>query len=229
MLTPGTSAGPTSTGIPPRRRSQSRRLRRSARTAGTSRTPPLCGRFLSLKSRLCPRVGATRQRLTVDTTGITLTCSATSDGGITVMSRTIRIDRTAPTTSANPFALPRFERLAQPLVDCHVHGHQREVRDQVCSAPAADLLGSGHRQRLGQRFVPRPCGKQRGELVPLSYDATAPQVTGASPACPRTRTAGTTTRSPLAAARASPTRDSRTEWTTGTLGGSSFTITRGQR
>jgi hypothetical protein len=81
------------------------------------------------------------------------------------MSRTIRIDRTAPTTSANPFALPRFERLVQPLVDCHVHGTDATSVIDVCGAPAADLLGSGHRQRLGQQFVPRPCGQQRGELV----------------------------------------------------------------
>ena len=38
--------------------------------------------------------------LTADTTGLTRTCSATSDGGTTTISKTFKIDKTAPVATA---------------------------------------------------------------------------------------------------------------------------------
>jgi hypothetical protein len=44
--------------------------------------------------------GCDARTITADTTGVTVTCSATSDGGTTSTSRTVRIDRVPPTISS---------------------------------------------------------------------------------------------------------------------------------
>ena len=73
----------------------------------------------------------------------------------------------------------------------------------TCTAPR--LLRPGHRGRLGERLLPRSRRQQSAaQASRSSYDATAPQVTGTSPSRSRTRTAGTTTRSPSASRAATP-------------------------
>src|SRR5919108_222369 len=54
------------------------------------------------ESVILSTTGCEARTLTADTTGLQLTCSAESDGGIATVSKTFKIDKTAPAASASP-------------------------------------------------------------------------------------------------------------------------------
>ena len=54
------------------------------------------------ESIILSTTGCNAITLTSNTTGTTLTCSAESDGGTTTVTKTFKVDKTAPATTATP-------------------------------------------------------------------------------------------------------------------------------
>jgi hypothetical protein len=123
--------------------------------------------------------GCDATTLTSDTAGVKLTCSATSDGGETVVSKTIKIDKTAPSVTGTRDRAADSNGWYNHAVSIAftatdgMSGVDSCVGPKTYSGPddaAASVVGT--------------CSDKAGNVgvasVGLKYDATSPSVTGSS-------------------------------------------------
>ena len=127
-----------------------------------------------LETRGCDAV-----TLTQDTAGTSFTCYARSDGGETQVTVTIRLDKTGPVVTATPSRSPDSNGWYNHALSVGFSGTDATSGMDSCVSPQsysgpdnvnASVSGSC-RDRAGNVTV---------KNFSLSYDATAPQVTGAN-------------------------------------------------
>ncbi len=124
--------------------------------------------------------GCDARTLTTDTVGTPLTCYARSDGGETTVTITIRIDKTGPVVTATPSRAPDSNGWYNHALTVGYTGTDATSGLESCVPPqgysgpdSANASVSGScRDRAGNTTV---------KVFAFSYDATRPQVTGASP------------------------------------------------
>ena len=122
--------------------------------------------------------GCDARTLTADTIGTKLTCAAESDGGETIISKTLKLDKTAPAASASPSRGADSNGWYNHALSVDFTAGDATSGVASCSAPRTysgpDSLGTP---------VSGSCVDHAGNTAqasfPLKYDATAPQ---ASPA-----------------------------------------------
>ena len=117
--------------------------------------------------------------LTAETLGTKLTCSATSDGGETVVSKTFKLDKTAPTVTAAPARAPDANGWYNHALSVSFSGSDPMSGLASCVAPKT-YAGPD----TASASVGGTCSDNAGNVgaasLGLKYDATAPQVTGSS-------------------------------------------------
>jgi large repetitive protein len=115
--------------------------------------------------------------LTAETSGTKLTCSASSDGGDSTVSKTIKIDKTAPSATATPARVPDAGGWYNHAVAVSFTGGDGMSGVDSCVAPKT-YAGPD----TGNASVGGTCSDKAGNVgaasLGLKYDATAPQVTG---------------------------------------------------
>jgi hypothetical protein len=125
--------------------------------------------------------GCNATTLTADTAGTRLTCEAASDGGEASVSKTMKVDKTAPAVSASPSRGPDANGWYNRALTVGFSGSDATSGLASCSEPRG-YAGPDS----GSTSVAGSCvdtaGNQRALAFPLKYDATAPAVTGASAA-----------------------------------------------
>jgi large repetitive protein len=123
--------------------------------------------------------GCDTRTLTLDTTGVTLTCTATSDGGTTTVSKTFKVDETAPSATATPGRVADSNGWYNHAVDVSFSGADATSGIASCTA-----LQTYSGPDSGGASVAGRCTDNAGNVanasLPLNYDATPPQVTGGS-------------------------------------------------
>ena len=119
--------------------------------------------------------------LTAETTGTTLTCSATSDGGTTTVSKTLKLDKTPPAVSATPGRAADANGWYNRAVSVSFSATDGMSGVDSCVAPQSysgpDSVGAS----VSGSCVDK-AGNRGVASFPLKYDATAPQVAGMSAA-----------------------------------------------
>jgi hypothetical protein len=123
--------------------------------------------------------GCDARTLVNDTVGTSFTCYARSDGGETTVTITIRIDKTGPVVTATPSRAPDSNGWYNHALTVGFSGTDVTSGLDGCVPPqgysgpdSANASVSGScRDRAGNTTV---------KVFAFSYDATAPQVTGAS-------------------------------------------------
>jgi hypothetical protein len=132
------------------------------------------------ESQILETQGCDARTLVNDTVGMQFTCYARSDGGETTVTITIRLDKTAPTVTATPARAPDSNGWYNHSLAVSFSGTDGTSGIESCAPPQtysgpdsqnASVSGSC-RDRAGNTTV---------RAFALSYDATAPQVTGATP------------------------------------------------
>lgn len=117
--------------------------------------------------------------LTAETLGTKLTCSATSDGGETVVSKTFKLDKTPPSVTATPARVPDANGWYNHALSVSFGASDSTSGVDSCVAPKTyagpDTAGAS----LGGTCSDK-AGNVGAASLGLKYDATAPQVTGSS-------------------------------------------------
>ena len=127
-----------------------------------------------LETRGCDAV-----TLTQDTAGTSFTCYARSDGGETQVTVTIRLDKTGPVVTATPSRSPDSNGWYNHALSVGFSGTDATSGMDSCVSPQG-YSGPDN----ANASVSGSCRDRAGNVTvknfSLSYDATAPQVTGAS-------------------------------------------------
>jgi hypothetical protein len=127
--------------------------------------------------------GCDTKTLTADTAGTVLTCSATSDGGTTTVTRTIRIDKTLP--SANGSLSRGADSNGwynQPLTATFSGADAMSGLD-FCS-PATSYAGPDNANASLSGFCRDRAGNNATASLAFKYDATTPTLTAAPSRAP---------------------------------------------
>ena len=127
-----------------------------------------------LETRGCDAV-----TLTQDTAGTSFTCYARSDGGETQVTVTIRLDKTGPVVTATPSRSPDSNGWYNHALSVGFSGTDATSGMDSCVSPQS-YSGPDN----ANASVSGSCRDRAGNVTvknfSLSYDATAPQVTGAN-------------------------------------------------
>jgi hypothetical protein len=125
--------------------------------------------------------GCDATTLTSDTTGKTFTCSATSDGGTTTVSKTIKVDMTPPSTTATPSRPADANGWYNHAVSVSFSG--TDATSGISSCSSAKTYASPD---SASASVTGSCTDNAGNVgtasFGLKYDATAPTGVTAVPA-----------------------------------------------
>ena len=109
-----------------------------------------------------------------DTTGITLVCSAESDGGVTTITKVFKIDKTAPVSSATAARSADSNGWYNHSLDVSFNGSDATSGLDSCSPPAT-YAGPDN----GNASVSGTCKDKAGNIatpsLSLKYDSTKPQ------------------------------------------------------
>ena len=127
--------------------------------------------------------GCDARTLTADTADTRLTCYARSDGGEATVSITIRIDRTPPTVTATPARAPDSNGWYNHSLTVSFTGTDATSGVESC-VPPQSYSGPDGPNRSVSGSCRDVAGNTAVRVFALSYDATAPQVTGATPSRP---------------------------------------------
>ena len=117
--------------------------------------------------------------LTSDTAGTQLTCTATSDGGTTSVTITIKLDKTAPTVTATPARGPDSNGWYNHPLSVSFNGTDATSGIDSC-VPAQTYSGPDSQNASVSGTCQDRAGNIGSRSFGLSYDATAPHVTGAN-------------------------------------------------
>jgi hypothetical protein len=123
--------------------------------------------------------GCDATTLTAETTGTTLTCSATSDGGVTTVSKTFKIDKTPPAVTATPSRGPDANGWYNHALSVSFTGSDGMSGVDTCVAPQAYSGPDSGGASVGGTCTDK-AGNVGAASLALRYDATPPQVTGSS-------------------------------------------------
>jgi hypothetical protein len=117
--------------------------------------------------------GCDTRTFAADTTGVTLTCSATSDGGTSTIEKPFKVDKTAPNTSASPSRTADVNGWYNRELTVDFAGNDGTSGLESCSAP--QTYGGPD---SGAATVSGTCRDHAGNTAPASlpfrYDETAP-------------------------------------------------------
>jgi large repetitive protein len=130
--------------------------------------------------------GCDSTTLTTDTAGTRLTCYARSDGGETTVAITIRIDRTAPGVTATPSRNPDRNGWYNHSLTVTFTGTDATSGIDFC-VPPQSYAGPDSADASVSGFCRDMAGNSTSRAFGFRYDATAPQVTGASASRPPDR------------------------------------------
>ena len=112
------------------------------------------------ESIILSTTGCNAVTFTGNTTGTTLTCSAASDGGTTTISKTLRVDKTAPATTATPSRAADSNGWYNHELSIDFTGSDTTSGARVLLARCV-LRRTRHRRRDRQRHLPRPGREHR--------------------------------------------------------------------
>ena len=130
------------------------------------------------ESTVSDSTGCDPGSLSIDTTGQTFTCAATSTGGTTSQSITIRRDGTAPTASSAPVSLPNSAGWFRSNVTIRTTG--TDATSGIASCEAETQVTTEGRD---QTSVASTCTDQAGNVsdpavtTGINIDKTVPEVT----------------------------------------------------
>jgi hypothetical protein len=128
------------------------------------------------ESIILSTTGCNAVTFTGNTTGTTLTCSAESDGGTATVSKTLRVDKTAPATTATTSRAADSNGWYNHALSIDFNGTDATSGLASCS-PDASYGGPD----TAAGIVSGTCQDQAGNTAPanltLKYDASAPQIT----------------------------------------------------
>src|SRR5919108_4111986 len=126
------------------------------------------------ESVILSTTGCEARTLTADTTGLQLTCSAESDGGIATVSKTFKIDKTAPAASASPSRAADANGWYNHDLSVAFTGGDATSGLESCSA--AQTYGGPD---SGGTSLTGTCRDRAGNVAqasfPFKYDETSPQ------------------------------------------------------
>jgi hypothetical protein len=128
-----------------------------------------------LETRGCDAV-----TLTSDTVGTPFSCYARSDGGETTVTITIRLDKTGPIVTATPSRAPDSNGWYNHALSVSYSGTDATSGIDSCVSPQSYSGPDNANASVSGSCVDR-AGNTTQRSFSLSYDATAPQVTGATP------------------------------------------------
>jgi hypothetical protein len=128
-----------------------------------------------LETRGCDAV-----TLTNDTVGTSFTCYARSDGGETTVTITIRLDKTGPVVTATPSRTPDANGWYNHALTVGYSGTDATSGIDSCVSPQGYSGPDNANASVSGSCTDR-AGNTTVRGFALSYDATAPQVTGATP------------------------------------------------
>ena len=117
--------------------------------------------------------------MTNNTTGTTLTCIAESDGGTTTVSKTFRVDKTAPATTATPSRSADSNGWYNHDVAVDFNGSDTTSGLESCS-PDATYSGPDTSGTTVAGTCRDIAGNTAPATLPLKYDETAPQTSPAA-------------------------------------------------
>ena len=123
--------------------------------------------------------GCDARTLNTDTVGTSLTCYARSDGGETTVTITIRIDKTGPVVTATPSRAPDSNGWYNHALTVGFTGTDVTSGMDSC-VPAKGYSGPDSANTSVSGSCRDRAGNTTVKVHSFSYDATAPQVTGAS-------------------------------------------------
>ena len=121
--------------------------------------------------------GCDARTLSADTTGITLACRAESDGGITTVSKTFRIDKTAPGATPSPARQADANGWYNHSLSVGFSGSDATSGLDACSQ-AKTYSGPDSASATVTGSCTDKAGNTAQAPFPLKYDATAPQNNG---------------------------------------------------
>jgi hypothetical protein len=131
------------------------------------------------ESIILSTTGCNTITFTANTTGTQLTCSAESDGGTTTVSKTFRIDKTAPAASATPSRTADSNGWYNHDLTVAFAGTDATSGLESCSPPT-DYAGPD----TPGTTVAGTCRDRAGNVAPatfpLKYDETPPQASAAA-------------------------------------------------
>jgi hypothetical protein len=131
------------------------------------------------ESQILETQGCNAITLVNDTTGTPLTCYARSDGGETTVTITIRLDKTAPTVTATPARNPDSNGWYNHALSVGFSGTDATSGIDSC-VPPQTYSGPDSANASVSGSCRDHAGNTGTRTFSLSYDATAPQVTGAN-------------------------------------------------
>jgi len=123
--------------------------------------------------------GCDTKTLSSDTTGLTLRCEAESDGGITAVSKTFKVDKTAPGASSDPARAADANGWYNHALTVSFSGSDATSGLDSCSAPKTYSGPDSANATLSGTCTDK-AGNTGQAPFPLKYDATAPQNNGGS-------------------------------------------------
>jgi hypothetical protein len=132
------------------------------------------------ESTITSTSGCDAVTFTADTTGVTRTCSATSDGGTTTITKPLKLDKTAPAANAAASRSSDSNGWFNHALNVNFSGSDAMSGLDFCS-PTASYGGPD----TGNASVSGTCkdkaGNTAGASLILRYDATAPVSVTANP------------------------------------------------
>jgi hypothetical protein len=135
------------------------------------------------ESIILSSTGCNATTLTSDTTGTQLTCRAESDGGITTVSKTIRIDRAPPTLTATPSRPADAGGWYNHALTVSFPGTDATSDIDACT-PTQTYNGPDNANISVAGFCRDKAGNRTDRTFTLNYDATRPQLTPAPSRAP---------------------------------------------
>jgi hypothetical protein len=126
------------------------------------------------ESIILSTTGCNATTFTTDTTGTQLSCSATSDGGTTTITKTIKVDKTPPTVATVPGRAPNPSGWYTTPLTVSFAGADPTSGIAPGSCTTATYSGPDNAGASASGTCTDVAGNVAGATFPFKYDATAP-------------------------------------------------------
>jgi hypothetical protein len=140
-------------------------------------------RITDPESTILSTTGCDTRTFSTDTSGVTLTCSATSDGGTTTISKPFKVDRTAPSLTPSPSRVSDAGGWYNHPLSVSFPGTDATSGIAGCTPARAYSGPDGASVSVSGSCTDR-AGNSTASAFALKYDATAPQLTPAPSRAP---------------------------------------------
>jgi hypothetical protein len=131
--------------------------------------------YVDPESIITSTVGCDSKTLTADTAGTQFTCSVTSDGGTTTVTRTVRVDKSLPSVTAAPERLPDANGWYNRGLTVAFSGTDATSGIASCS-PAAHYAGPDNPAASTVGSCTDNAGNVASASLAFKYDATPPSL-----------------------------------------------------